>query len=157
MINQIIAFDELVAAMIAGSENLLVRMLSVSAYFVVITICLYYTYHYFKFRKHKKLAFWIPAASIILFALIEILKRIVERVRPNGELLSFPSRHVALAFFIAFMLPVEKKWKVVLFIWASLVGLSRLILAEHWLSDVITGVGIGLVAGYLIKKKITSS
>ena len=110
------------------------------------------------YKKDKLNLTKLALGGIILYGILEFLKPLIGRQRPDlSDNESFPSRHTALAFFIAFMLPVEKKWKVVLFIWASLVGLSRLILTEHWLSDVITGAGIGLVAGYLIKKKITSS
>ena len=67
----------------------------------------------------------------------------------NGEFLSFPSRHTAFAFLIAATFPTNRRGKFALYLWATLVALSRLVLAEHWLSDVVFGAGVGLLLSQL--------
>ena len=84
-----------------------------------------------------------------------MMKQQVARVRPNvSNLLSFPSRHAAFAFFIAITFPTSRTGKIVLYSWAVLIGISRLVLAEHWLSDVVFGAGLGLLAGLGFKKAL---
>ena len=52
-------------------------------------------------------------------------------------------------------LPVNKiEERIVLYVWAILVSFSRLVLLEHWFTDVLVGVVIGLAAGYLVKSKL---
>tara|TARA_Y100000310_G_C20586866_1_gene765890 strand:+ start:799 stop:1248 length:450 start_codon:yes stop_codon:yes gene_type:complete len=104
------------------------------------------------FTYKKRRAMLLLAFYAILYAVVELVKQSVASVRPNGELLSFPSRHTAFAFFIAFTFPTKGVGKIALYAWATLVGLSRLILLEHWVSDVIAGLGFGLLAGALFKK-----
>lgn len=99
-------------------------------------------------KKDTKEAAILLAAYAIIYTFIELLKYFVARIRPNGELFSFPSRHAAFAFFIAYTFPARKEVKVLLYLWATLVGLSRLMLSVHWFSDVIFGAGVGLLAGF---------
>ena len=96
------------------------------------------------------------------------LKRIFNLPRPEsilssesfhhfgGPLLSkaFPSGHTLTAFAIAsalyFACDQSKRIKAFpLFIAASLVGLSRIGVGAHWLSDVLAGAGIGIWCGML--------
>lgn len=100
---------------------------------------------YLKKYRYAATLFFIYAS---LYVLIEIVKQLVARVRPSGELFAFPSRHVAFAFFIAYTFPTGRKGKLALYIWASFIGLSRLVLLEHWFSDVLFGAGLGLIAGF---------
>ena len=99
---------------------------------------------------------WALAATYtVLFLIIGVMKQQVARVRPNvGDLLSFPSRHAVFALFIAITFPAPRKWKSVLYGWAALICISRLVLAEHWLSDVVFGAGLGLLAGFGFKKAL---
>lgn len=74
----------------------------------------------------------------------------------GGPLLSkaFPSGHTLTAFAIAsalyFACDQSKRIKMsLLFIVASLVGLSRIGVGAHWLSDVLAGAGIGIWCGMI--------
>jgi membrane-associated phospholipid phosphatase len=61
--------------------------------------------------------------------------------------LSFPSGHTCLAFAIAgalgFLLPRYAAW---FFVLAALVGAERLLEGAHYLSDVLAGGGLGVIA-----------
>lgn len=112
-------------------------------------------------------------AITVSSSLTYFMKLFFERVGPSGRALleidySFPSGHatLAVAFFgiiyYLFRKNVTGKYKkIIFFIFTHtmilLIGLSRLILNVHFLSDVLTGyiVGIfGLLFGVLVYTKI---
>lgn len=65
---------------------------------------------------------------------------------------SFPSGHTATAFTVFFIacLAISKRWIVHIgFIYALLVGFSRIYLAEHFPRDVAGGMIIGVITIYL--------
>ncbi|MEK6923116.1 MAG: phosphatase PAP2 family protein [Nanoarchaeota archaeon] len=110
---------------------------------------------FFIYKKNISKIFQIAGGAAIAFLAAQITKIIVSRERPNGfDVRSFPSQHTAFAFFLASVLPVTKKEeRIALYGWAILVGLSRMVLLEHWFTDVLVGAVIGLGAGYLVKSK----
>lgn len=92
-----------------------------------------------------------------------ILKNVVARTRPYDintavELLikkptdySFPSGHTAASFaaVTALFLAGEKRiWKISL-IWAVLIAFSRLYMYVHFPTDVLGGMLLGILAGYI--------
>jgi len=86
---------------------------------------------------------------------VEILKRVVGRVRPDGDMKrsnsAFPSGHSASAFGLA--LVCVRRWgKAAWFMWllAALVAFSRIWLNRHWLSDVVAGALIGLLCTWAV-------
>ena len=85
--------------------------------------------------------------------LVEGLKRLTYRARPDGEHkrsnASFPSGHAATAFALAWVL--SKRWPrlVALFVPLALaIAFSRMYLNRHYLSDVAVGSLIGLGCGW---------
>jgi membrane-associated phospholipid phosphatase len=114
-------------------------------------------------------AFTIPVVLGILICLLltHVLKRIVfpEVLRPVSleaqhyvlhkiksvrinRLNSFPSGHTATAFSTALLLVMvlkEKIWAFLLPLLTLLVGYSRVYLAQHFVSDVLGGMLIGMV------------
>jgi membrane-associated phospholipid phosphatase len=68
------------------------------------------------------------------------------------ESTSFPSGHTQTAFTLATALTILfPRWRIPIFLMAGAVGLSRIILTSHYLSDVIAGAGIGIIGTLLIK------
>jgi hypothetical protein len=77
------------------------------------------------------------------------VKEIGRRDRPEGTGYSFPSGHTATAFASATVLQRRFGWKAGLpaYTVASYVAASRVDMQRHYLSDVIFGAAVGVVAG----------
>ncbi len=108
---------------------------------------------YLIWNKRQIVYLWGGVGASYVLSLI--LKYLIGRPRPFDFLegYAFPSSHATIYFFIfAFMADRNEKYKWWFLGIAVLVGLSRLLLGVHYLSDVIGGalLGIGL---YLWWKK----
>jgi membrane-associated phospholipid phosphatase len=77
------------------------------------------------------------------------VKVAVQRTRPDGTSYSFPSGHAASSFASATVLQQHFGWKagIPAYAVASYVAASRIQDNRHYLSDVVFGATIGLVAG----------
>jgi len=118
---------------------------------VAITILAAIYYFYF-IRKNKKFVTAAIISGLAVTLLVEVLKRIFLRLRPDGsDFFSFPSRHAALAFLLATLMILENpksKIRLLLVPWAVAVAFSRLWLEQHYLSDVLAGGLIGVVFAF---------
>ena len=116
--------------------------------------------------------------SVLLsrFIITEPIKRIFHTARPyvdmdnvkkiveeNADYYSFPSGHTAIFFAIAMtVFYFNKKWGIVAFVIAILVGISRIYVGVHWPLDVVAGALIGILSGIVVNslmkkyKKINS-
>ena len=83
-------------------------------------------------------------------------KEIIGRKRPLDEVVgnpAFPSGHTAYAFAGATLLGNRyPKFRIPLYIGAGLVGLTRIYLGRHYLSDVIAGAAVGTITGALVSR-----
>lgn len=113
--------------------------------------------------REKSFAFLLAFGLGFLALFVLALKFLIRRPRPEGEWgqiyrvtdpHSFPSGHAARAMTVAMLASFTSAvplWLViVLWVWALLVGYSRVALRLHYFSDVIVGWLIGLLAGMLI-------
>jgi membrane-associated phospholipid phosphatase len=70
----------------------------------------------------------------------------------SPESTSFPSGHVVTAFSLAAAVSILfPRAGIAAFIIAISIGLTRIILASHYLSDVIAGAGIGILSTMIVK------
>lgn len=100
--------------------------------------------------------------AILLTALVVfVVKLVVRRRRPEGEWgkfyrrtdpHSFPSGHAVRAVMLAVvMLGLGPLWLgLLLLVWAPLVGLARVSMGVHYLSDVLAGMFLGLLVGAVV-------
>jgi membrane-associated phospholipid phosphatase len=111
----------------------------------------------------------VLAALIICTLLTQVLKRVVfwndfrpivvlankVRVIPGyymNRAHSFPSGHTSTAFTLALLLASIVKrnvWVYVFPLIAFFVGYSRVYLAQHFITDVLAGIFVGIVSSYL--------
>lgn len=98
-------------------------------------------------------------SAITMAAVVNTLKHTTCVMRPDGsDNYSFPSGHTATAFMTATILTKEYGHKspwigIGAYAMATATGLMRIANNKHWLSDVLTGAGIGILStemGYLI-------
>jgi membrane-associated phospholipid phosphatase len=83
-------------------------------------------------------------------ALTQTLKYTTRRERPDQSgKTSFPSGHAADTFAFATALERHLNWRysVPAYVFASYVAMSRLPADRHWLSDVVFGSAVGIIAG----------
>jgi membrane-associated phospholipid phosphatase len=146
-----------------------ITTLGIATWYLVVSFVLYL---FFRFISKNKLN---AARSIFVFLslsitgiFITLLKWLVGRHRPidlfnhgiygfghfgvGYELTSFPSGHAQTAFTLATALTILfPRWGIPAFLVAGAVGISRIVLTSHYLSDVIAGAGIGILFTLAVK------
>lgn len=102
-------------------------------------------------------------SAAIMGSVVESIKLTSKVERPDGsDNHSFPSGHTATAFMTATMLSKEyghlSPWVGIgAYSVATTTGLMRVVNNKHWLSDVLTGAGIGIIStelGYWVADRL---
>jgi membrane-associated phospholipid phosphatase len=104
----------------------------------------------FDMPKLSHLGMDLLRAQIISESIVEPLKFAVGRERPDGSNhQSFPSGHAAVTFAAATVLERHLGWKnsAIAYVIAAYVASSRLHDNVHYLSDVVFGSAVGVIAG----------
>jgi membrane-associated phospholipid phosphatase len=109
----------------------------------------------------KERALTLIIGILVTAVVVMTVKFTVRRRRPEGKWgniyrltdpHSFPSGHAVRAVMLAVvLLGLGPLWLgLVLIIWAPLVGLARVAMGVHYLSDVVAGMILGLVMGGVV-------
>jgi membrane-associated phospholipid phosphatase len=119
-------------------------------------------------RRWVSYAVSMSIAGLTAGLVVQLVKLIVGRARPElwlghahyapGSSTSFPSGHTVGAFALAGVLVfASRNWplRVIAFLLASAVGLSRVLAFRHWMSDVTASAVIGLLAAWLVVQAST--
>ena len=102
-------------------------------------------------------------AMAFMASAVQLSKHTTNVTRPDGsDNHSFPSGHTATAFMMATMLSKEyghlSPWVGIgAYSVATTTGLMRVVNNKHWLSDVLTGAGIGIIStelGYWVADRL---
>ena len=149
------SYFKMISSFISGPVIAFILLIS-------ITICYY--------KKNYKYIPFIIGNIIIILVLNLVLKQIYTRPRPSFMLIdeygySFPSGHSSSSFAVGYTMlrKGNKKIGIPAIILAILIAFSRLYVAVHFPSDVVTGIIIGIIFSYvgeyslkLIEKKNSS-
>jgi undecaprenyl-diphosphatase len=106
----------------------------------------------------KVLAVWFVAGIAATALIVQPVKMLIRRQRPEGEWgtlyrkadpHSFPSGHAARMVMLAVLgVALGPLWfAILLLVWAPLVALARVAMGVHYLSDILVGAALGLVVG----------
>ena len=116
-----------------------------------------------KTLRNKAITLFLMVVIAAIFS--NILKYSIDRTRPfkeydfieklsSGGSPSFPSGHTTDAFVLAtglFLLFFRRSpYAFIAYLWAIMVGYSRMYLGVHYPSDVLAGVVLGLFSAYLV-------
>lgn len=84
---------------------------------------------------------------------IEVFKFTVAEMRPDGRFFnSFPSGHTAASFAFATVMASHFRWGWLWFLFATLVGISRILTNAHWWHDVVGGAALGYIVAVGARK-----
>ncbi|NVJ59465.1 MAG: phosphatase PAP2 family protein [Gammaproteobacteria bacterium] len=136
------------------SARIISRLGDGPAYFFIgLTVLYFDTLSGSQFFQTTLLAFTINVSSYL------ILKNTIKRDRPAEKIatfksliqpsdkFSFPSGHTAAAFVFASMFFMfYGLWSISFFIFAFLVGLSRILLGVHYPGDIAAGAFLGIMS-----------
>lgn len=136
-------------------------------YFIILVPALFYFWFLAKNKLWSKRLIFILVSLSISGLLNLLIKWLAGRYRPNMlekgffgfnyfgvgyDLNSFPSGHTVTAFSLAAAVSILfPRTGIVAFIIAISIGMTRIILTSHYLSDVIAGAGIGILCALAVK------
>lgn len=136
-------------------------------YFIILVPAFIYFWFLAKNKLWSKRIIFILVSLSISGLLNLLIKWLAGRYRPNMlekgiygfnyfgvgyDLNSFPSGHTVTAFSLAAALSILfPRTGIVAFIIAISIGMTRIILTSHYLSDVIAGAGIGILSVMILK------
>ncbi|MDN5202366.1 phosphatase PAP2 family protein [Fulvivirgaceae bacterium BMA10] len=118
-----------------------------------------YGLHAFGVKGHHRFGdrtMLLLKSELLMMAIVTPLKKFTHVKRPDGSAFTaFPSGHTAQAFVAATFFHKEyghlSPWySIAAYTAASSVGILRVLNNRHWLSDVLAGAGIGILATNLV-------
>lgn len=121
----------------------------------------------YRSRRSVSYAMAMAIAGLVAGTVAQIIKHLVGRARPElflgpthyapGSSTSFPSGHTVGAFALAGVLVFGSRsmvLRIVAFVLAAGVGMSRVLAFRHWTSDVTASAVIGLVVAWVVTRGV---
>lgn len=125
---------------------------------------------WYVYKKNRAVLFMLAATAFFSLATVEALKRIIGRTRPYilfnhitplispGGNLAMPSAHaLVLSSLAAFVFFKNRRFGLVLYLAVFLISAARVSAGVHWPSDILAGVIVGSLIGWvahIAEKKI---
>ena len=147
----------------------IITALGITKWYLIASTVLYLFFGFIYKNKLQAMRSLFVLCSLSLCGIVlHLIKCIAGRHRPvdlfnhgyfgfdyfgvGYELTSFPSGHAQTAFTLATALTILfPRLGIPAFLVAGAVGISRIILTSHYLSDVIAGAGIGILFTLAVK------
>ena len=147
----------------------IITALGITKWYLIASAVLYLFFGFiYKNKLQSMRALFVLCSSSLCGIVLHLIKWIAGRHRPidlfnhgyfgfnyfgiGYELTSFPSGHAQTAFTLATALTILfPRWGIPAFLVAGAVGISRIVLTSHYLSDVIAGAGIGILFTLAVK------
>lgn len=165
MLNKILAIDHQISEKLrAPADKKLVRSAAIffahsgDSWFWIAGLFIIWIFTTGSWHRYAAI---FASAILIQASLVIAIKFIIRRQRPEGQWgeiyrktdpNSFPSGHAVRAMMLAVMtwgFHIEPlKW--ILFIWAPLVSLARVMLGVHYLIDIIAGWIFGIFIAFMM-------
>ncbi|MFN4179804.1 MAG: phosphatase PAP2 family protein [Armatimonadota bacterium] len=96
--------------------------------------------------RDRRVLWWLVLTLLVTQVAIETLKFAVGEMRPDGRFFnSFPSGHTTASFAYATVMSLHFRWGWLWFLFAAIVGLSRIVTHAHWWHDVVGGAALGYI------------
>ncbi|MDE1851582.1 MAG: phosphatase PAP2 family protein [Candidatus Micrarchaeota archaeon] len=146
-----------VQPLVSPQMNVAMSLFADSFYVVVPLLFIYL------FFRNRKDAFPFIAAAVALYIVTDIIKLIVREPRPclNPDLswinvvgcegsYSFPSNHATTLTGLYFFVSGYKYLRILYIAWLAIVLFGRVYLGAHYPTDVVAGIAVGLIVGFII-------
>jgi len=147
----------------------IITALGITKWYLIASAVLYLFFGFiYKNKLQSMRALFVLCSLSLCGIVLHLIKWIAGRHRPidlfnhgyfgfnyfgiGYELTSFPSGHAQTAFTLATALTILfPRWGILAFLVAGAVGISRIVLTSHYLSDVIAGACVGILFTLAIK------
>jgi membrane-associated phospholipid phosphatase len=147
----------------------IITALGITKWYLIASAVLYLFFGFiYKNKLQSMRALFVLCSLSLCGIVLHLIKWIAGRHRPidlfnhgyfgfnyfgiGYELTSFPSGHAQTAFTLATALTILfPRLGIPAFLVAGAVGISRIVLTSHYLSDVIAGAGVGILFTLAVK------
>ncbi|MCX6791256.1 MAG: phosphatase PAP2 family protein [Candidatus Gribaldobacteria bacterium] len=129
-------------------------------YFLVASLIIFLLWNW---KKYWVMVFQAGIAAFLgRFAIVEIIRMFHDRSRPflsdqtnvlltHSTSSAFPSGHATVFFAIGTIVYLHnKKTGIVFLIFSFLMALGRVFTGLHWPLDILGGIAVGVLSGYLV-------
>lgn len=148
----------------AALDRTMVEVTTFGVPFMVLLVALQWWSR--KPRDHKRHTCVAAGLSFVLgLAIAQVMLLFIHRIRPYDAGIShlivpatvdwsFPSDHAIASLSIVFAFAAQgmRRWTIIFLALAALVCISRIYVGMHYVSDILGGAGVALLATYCVKK-----